>query len=456
MQMGISHDNMNVTENIRINPAHSVDPLPWIDIHAFGLDIFFASNSAYLDAEEFNPFKGEIPGALSQNYNVSKVKGQVEANITGPALNVSLGKFSIGFNTAFRNFAVGRNLPQEFAQGLIYGLRIPEYYGDTLTGENYRIKAVSFIEAGIHGGMILHQKGNKLVNLGINLKYIIGIGGVSFLADNYTYSMADSSNATAINYTGKYGGADFGFHPGTGLGMDIGVVYQKKVNTVRYYKPHSPQSNCQYVDYKYKIGFSILDIGYIDFKSSYYRETENAQGAWPNYADTRTGNVGEVISQFDDVFENGTTESKSKYRSGLPLSFALQYDYNFGQGYFVNATLIYGAPFKNSFTAERANLIAITPRFEGRHFGVSTPLSYNSMGSVGLGLGLRIWHLTFGTDNIGSYLLNKDVYRLDVYAHLKFPIFVNTKCKRKGAGEPHWKFSDCSAPGARNPRKKRK
>lgn len=456
MQMGISHDNVNVTENIRFNPAHSVDPVPWIDIHTFGLDVFFGSNAAYLDAESFNPFKGELPGSLSQNYEIDKVKGQVEANITGPGINVSLGKFSIGLNSAFRNFAIGRNIPQEFAQGLIYGLRIPEYYGDTLTGDNYRVKAVSFIEAGVHGGMILHQKGNNMLNIGINLKYMIGIGGISFLADNYSYSMTDSTDATAVNYSGKYGGADFGFHPGTGLGVDIGIVYQKKVSPVRYYRPHSPKSNCKYVDYKYKIGFSILDLGYLNYTGSYYREAENANGAWPDYANTRTGNVGEVINQFDAIFENGITESQSSFRTALPLSFALQYDHNFGRGLFINGTLVYGVPFKNSFGAERASVIAITPRFEGIHFGISMPLSYNSMGNAGLGLGLRFWYITLGTDNIGSYLINTDVYRLDVYAHIKVPIFVNTQCRRRGLGQHNWKFSDCSAPGAKSSRKKRK
>ncbi len=456
MQMGIAHDNINVTGQIRLNPAHAVDPKPWLDINALGFYIFGASNAAYLDAQGFSPLKGDVPNSLSQNLNINQVNGQIEAMVVGPSLNVSLGKFSVGISSAFRNYAVGRKIPKEFARGLLYGLRIPEYYGDTLSGDNYRAKFLSFLEVGVNGGMIIHQKGNNVLSLGVNLKYNLGIGGLSFLADNFTYSMQDSINANVLNFTGKYGGSNIGFHPGTGASMDIGFIYQKKVAPSRYYKPHSPESNCKYTDYKYKIGFSILDLGFINFKGSYYREAQNASGAWPNYADTRGNNVGDIIEEIDKIFNQGITESRSKYKATLPLSFVFQYDYNFGRGLLVNGTVIYGAGLKNSFGAERASMIAITPRFEGKIFGVSTPISFNSMGRGGLGLGVRFWYLSIGTDNLAAYLINMDVYRLDVYAHIKIPIFVNPNCKKRGLGEIDWRFSDCSAPGARSSRKKLK
>ena len=453
MQMGIVHDNINVTEGIRINPALAVDPMVWLDVHAVGLYVFGSSNAAYLAKEDFNPLLGQMPSSLSQNLSVNTVSGQIEGTIMGPALNVSLGKFSVGVSSAFRNYAVGRSISKEFAQGLIYGLQLPEYYGDTLTGDNYRAKAVSFIETGVNGGMILHQKGNKVVNIGINAKYLLGIGGVNFLVDNFSYSMIDSTDASVFNYTGKYGGSNFAFHPGTGYAIDMGITYEKKVAPCRYYKPHSPQSNCKYVDYEYRIGFSILDLGSMKFKGSAYREVSNASGNWTDYSGTRSGNINEVIEEMDNVFANGITQSSTTYKAKLPLSFALQFDYNFGRGIYVNSSLIYGVALKNSFGGERLSMLAVTPRFEGKRLGVSVPLSINSFWRPGLGLAIRYWFLTIGTDNLAPYLINMDVYRLDVYAHIKVPIFVNPKCRKRGLGEYDWKFSDCSAPGAHKSRK---
>lgn len=455
-QMGIVHDNINVTEGIRLNPARAVDPRPWLDIHVGGFYLFGASNGAYLAAEEFSPLTGKFPSQLSQNYNIDQVDGQIEGFALGPAMNISLGKFSIGLSSAFRNYAIGRNIPLEFTRGLIYGLQIPDYYGQRLSGGNYRTKALSFIEVGLNGGMIAHQKGKMVVNVGINFKYMLGIGGINFLVDDFNYEMIDSTNAFVYNYTGKYGGSDFGFHPGVGYGADLGVTIEKKVTQARHYTPHSPQSNCKYLDYVYRLGFSILDIGAIGFKGSYYREVSEANGEWANYASSRSRNIGDIVNNMDQAFGSGLIDSKSKYSAKLPLALSLQFDYNFGDGLFVNSTLIYGVPLKNSFGGERISMLAVTPRFEGKHFGVSLPLSINSTLKPALGLGIRFWYLTIGTDNLSSYLINTDVYRLDVYAHLKVPIFVNKPCKQRGLGEYDWHFSDCSAPGARNPRKKSK
>jgi hypothetical protein len=101
-------------------------------------------------------------------------------------------------------------------------------------------------------------------------------------------------------------------------------------------------------------------------------------------------------------------------------------------------------------------MLAITPRFEAKHFGVSLPVSMNTLLKPGLGVGLRFWYLTIGTDNIFPYLIDMDIYRMDIYAHVKIPIYKNTDCRKRGLGEYDWHFSDCSAPGASKPRKRRK
>ncbi len=455
LQMGIAHDNVNVTEGIRINPALAVDPLPWLDISVAGIYIFGASNAAYVAADEFAPLRGKFPSQLSQDLSIEEVDGQIEAMIIGPAINASIGKFSIGVSTALRNYAIGRNVQKEFARGLIYGLNIPEYYNTPLSGGDYRAKAMSFLEFGLNGGMIAHQKGNILINVGVNLKSMLGIGGIDFLVDEFNYEMQDSTNAYVNNFTGSYGGSDIGFHPGVGYGADIGFTLEKKTAPSRYYKPHSPQSGCKHVDYVYRLGFSVLDIGAIKFKGSYAREVQNANGEWNNYADARTNEISAIIENLDNVLGSGVTESKSTYNAKLPLSFSLQFDYNFGQGIYVNSTLLYGVPLKNSFGAERISMLAVTPRFEGKRFGISAPLSINSIWKPGLGMAVRFWFLSIGTDNIFPFLINTDIYRLDFYAHLKIPIYINKPCKKRGLGEYDWHFSDCSAPGARTPRRKR-
>ena len=448
MQMGASHDNINVTAGIRLNPALAVDPIPWIDIEAVGLYVFGSSNAAYLAKDEFSALRMKFPGSMTQNFSKKKVNGQIESVILGPAINISLGKFSVGASTSFRNYISGRGIEKKFAQGLIYGLQLPEYYKQTLNGSNYRTKALSFLEFAVNGGIIAYQKEDFIVNIGAKFKYLLGLGGVNILVDDFSYSMTDSTNANVINYTGKYGGSPIGFHPGTGYGVDFGITIEKKINSIRYYTPHSTKSNCKHVDYLYRLGFSVLDLGSIKFNGT-YKEVIGANGTWNDYASIRSSNIENVLDQFDNILQNGITKSSSTYKAKLPLAFSLQFDYNFGRGLFINSTLVYGAPLKHSFGGERLSLLAITPRFESNNFGFSAPISINSIGKGGIGLAVRIWNLTIGTDNINSYLINTDVYQLDIYAHIKVPIFKSPPCRTPKFKKYNWRVRDCNAPGSR-------
>ena len=455
MQMGLAHDNVNVTETVRINPAHSVDPIPWIDIKIVGIYAFLGNNTAYMKKDSFNLFKKEFPNELTQNFGREKANGQVESIIYGPAINVSFGKFSIGLNSAFREYTIGRKLPQDITRAIIDGPQIPDYYGVPQDGSNYRVKSLAFGEVGINGGYMVYQMGGTVINVGASVKYLFGVGGLNMLVDNYSYELHDSTDATINNFTGQYSGTDFKFNSGKGIGVDLGVTFEKKVNKNKF-TPHDPISKCRYTEYLYRVGFSVLDIGSIKFKNSAARTVNGGNGAWNNYSELNVSSIGDIISKADSLVGNGITESTTTYKAKLPLSFSLQFDYNIGRGLFVNAFALYGAGLKNSFGAERVSMIAITPRYETKRIGVAIPLSVNQFGNTGIGLSIRFWYLSFGVDNFVPVFFDTDVYRIDAYAQLKIPILKSNRCKRKGLGETGWHFKDCSAPGSRQPKGKTK
>ncbi len=456
MQMGIAHDNVNVTENIRINPALAVDPIPWLDIKLTGIYAIAVNNGAYMQKDSVNIWKNQYPSELTQNFNQTKVGGQMEAMVYGPAFNMSLGKFSIGLNTGVRNYLYGRDLNQEIAQAIIDGPQIPEYYGQQLEGGNYRVKGMSFAEIGVNGGYMLYEMGGRVINIGANVKYLFGIGGINMLVDNFSYEMQDTTQATIYDFTGKYGGGNLKFGSGKGVGIDIGITFEKKVNKNTFI-PHNRVSKCRYTEYLYRIGFSVLDIGSVKFnRSSYYREVENGSGPWNDYATYEVNSISDIISEVDQLVSNGIVDRDNKYKAKLPLSFSLQFDYNVGQGIYVNTFLLYGAGLKNSFGAERLSMLAITPRYETKRMGFAAPFSINELGRSGLGLSVRFWYLAFGTDNILPLIFNMNIYRMDAYVQLKLPIYASNKCKKKGLGENLWHFKDCSGPGAPNPRGRQK
>ena len=454
MQMGIAHDNLNVTENVRINPALSVDPIPWLDIKVMGLYAFMGNNTAYMKKDSFNLFKKEFPNELTQNFDRATANGQVESIIYGPAANMSFGKFSVGVNSAVRMYTLGRKLPQDISRAIIDGPKIPDYYGQPQEGSNYRAKSLTFGEVGINGGYMIYELGGTTINIGGSVKYLFGIGGINMLVDNYSYELHDSTNSTINNFTGQYSGTDFKFNSGKGIGIDLGATFEKKVNKTKY-TPHDPISKCKYSEYLYRIGFSILDIGSIKYKNSDSRTVVNGSGTWSNYSEFNATSIRGIISKADSLVGNGITESSTEYKAKLPLSFSLQFDYNIGRGLYVNAFAIYGAGLKNSFGAERASMFAITPRYETKRIGVAVPLSVNQFGNTAIGLSFRFWYLSFGVDNFVPIFFNIDVYRIDAYAQIKIPILKSNRCKRKGLGETGWHFKDCNAPGARKPKGKK-
>ncbi len=461
MEMGLTHDNYNVTEGIRLNPAASVDPRPYLDIHILGLYIFAANNYAYAAKDEFSLLRGQFPSAISQNSSIKRASGQGEAFVYGPSFNVAIGKFSVGLNSGIRNFVVARKVPLTVAENLVEGFDVQKYYGTGRGGDNFRVKTFNVFEVGAHGGMIAYQRDRHFVKVGASAKYIFGLGNTYYNLENVDYVVQNDSVITINNFSGQYGGSVLGFYPGSGWSVDIGVVYEKKLDNVTRYVPHSPQSGCEYIGYEYKFGLSIIDIGQVSFKrDAFYRQVQNGNSVWYGYNSFQPDGIRDIVSKFDEQFRGEVTERENSYKTPMPTMISMQFDYNFGYGFYVNATVNYGIKFRKKPAAERYDMIAITPRIERRRWGVALPLSMNETLHPAVGFAVRFWYLSFGTDNFIPIFFNVDVYRLDAYVHLKVPILENKACRSGRPRKNNWRVNDCTAPPVASqfakPKKKKK
>lgn len=455
MQMGMVHDNYNTTENIRLNPALSVDPVPWLDVHVAGAYGFVANNFAYLPRNQTSILRGQFPDTLHFDLRYDRANFQGEAFLLGPAFNLSLGQFSLGLSLAQRNYAIGRRLPQEVARGMIYGFQQDELYGRNFQTGDFRIKSLSWAEIGVNVGLIAYQNGNNIVKAGLNFKYLFGLGSAHLMAENIDYTVLNDSLTEVYELTGEYGGSSFGFYPGSGWGLDLGVVYEKKLDNVTSYIPHSRVGGCSYTDYLYRFGISVLDIGRVRFSSaqSYQRRVESGQTIWSDFDDFRPGSIKEAVEGLDERFAPYITEINNTYNSQLPTAISAQFDYNIGNGFYVNTTAVYGFRRKKKYGVERMSMLGITPRYETRRFGAAIPISVSEALQPGLGASIRIWYLTVGTDSFIPWFFNVDVKRLDAYFHIKIPILTSPDC-RPGDGKK-WSVNECTAPGYKTSGKKR-
>lgn len=450
-EMGLSHGNYNVTEAIRLNPAAAVDPRPYFDFHVVGGYGLLENNFIYFDRKNSNSFVGQLSTTPKSNSSHTKKSMQLEANAYGPAFNYPFGRFSVGISTAIRNYLSVRDIPFHLAKNYFENWKSMNLHGQSFESSPFRVNALSWEELGVHFGGIVHMRGFDMVNVAFNLKYLIGSGAFSFHAKDFSYSVQNQSDITFSNISAEYAAAVPGLNRGKGWGIDLGVQYKKMLEVIGPYEPHSLLSNCKQIDYKYKIGFSILDLGFINFtNSSFHREVQNGNS---NLNGFNPSGVRGFIDDFDQQFEGSIAKSTGSFKAYLPATMSVQYDYNLENNFFLNGTAIFSFSKPKKFGAERLSMLAFTPRYEKPRFEVATPVSINQFLRPGIGLAVRFWFISFGTDNIIPYFIG-DAYRLDAYFHLKWKFLQSNRCKIDIL-RPAWRVNDCTAPRKDSRTKKR-
>ena len=103
------------------------------------------------------------------------------------------------------------------------------------------------------------------------------------------------------------------------------------------YIPHWRRTGYQYRDYQYKVGVSLLDIGFVNFT------TNSFQGKFDETHDI------DNITDIDELSENlNSSKNGDKVRSWLPSAISAQFDYNVNDHIYLNTTLVQKFPFMSN------------------------------------------------------------------------------------------------------------
>ena len=95
--------------------------------------------------------------------------------------------------------------------------------------------------------------------------------------------------------------------------------------------------------------------------------------------------------------------SGDKFRIGLPTKISLQFDYKINENFYVAS--LWNQPVQvNLHSLYSTPLISVIPRFEKRYVGVSLPVSLYNYRQPAVGLALRIYSLTVGTEMLNSWI----------------------------------------------------
>lgn len=440
-RVGLANSNYAGTTGMPLNPSSMVDSKAWLDINLVGVDAFAWNNFEYFSKNDFyvwdDILKGNVPSTLYR-VNGKEKHGAVNLRVDGPSFTLSQGKNAFGFHTAARLFASAEDIAEPTAIFMHEGLDYVPQREIDYTQQKMGVFATAWAEVGLSYGRIIYQQGRDMINVGGTAKYLMGIGHMSAYLDELNHTVVSDEDWNVTNLTGQYAITEPGFANGHGFGVDLGVTYKRMLTDVDDYAPHTPQSDCGTIDYRYRVGVSLLDLGGINFsRNSLIRTFDNATTTWENYPDAEVNSIGDIDALIASQFASdaGSMRSGTRYGASLPSAVSVQFDYNLGKNFYANATWVQGFKIGKRTTGIRRSLLAITPRYEHKWFEASLPISLYDYRSPQLGLAFRFYSITIGSDNILPFIAPLDIYSANIYASVKITLFKNPMCVKGRGGK---------------------
>ncbi|MBP7496931.1 MAG: hypothetical protein KA792_04630 [Bacteroidales bacterium] len=363
--------------------------------------------------------------------------------IQGPSLMLSMDKWSLAFTTNIRTATSLVKADYQIAkvnfEGMVYSGLMHKY----INTPPFRINNTSWAELGIAAGTILKRKNFRYLKAAVTYKFLLGF-------DNFYYH-----NKSGLMYYPNdddmyfyYMNAEYGHSVpvdklqiiGTGHSFDIGFTYQKferfkykNRNRYNYKKGLDCPAFCKinpYMLYKWKVGFSLLDIGFISCnKNAVSYNIVNQSSEWYNFAHFAPKGIDGFDNSVSFHFKGDTIAlpDGEAYTALTPLAGSFQFDYNISDDYYFNFTILQRLPHFDIPAVDRANLVAFTARYDTEYLGISLPVVFYQYMYPRLGLAVRFANIiTVGTDKLGC-LLNNRMSGMDIYFSIKMSAF--NKCK---------------------------
>jgi hypothetical protein len=295
----------------------------------------------------------------------------------------------------------------------------------------YKIMTLGWNELRFSYANIFRQNYREQLTAGVAVKLLLGYHGVymhSTLTD-YMVPHRDTMHIYQLDAVAgysvplNYSNNDFMWFRspvrGLGVAFDAGITYTRPSMENLRRSSHLKHNDTPYV---YRIGASLIDVGFIGFnKHSRRLVFDGINATWGG------------LTQLDFVSANAFVDTMSMALSGslnglddgtafrivLPTALNLQFDYNINGSFYVNAMLMQHVPLAKLQVA-RPSYLAITPRFESDRFGVSVPVTYLNYQQLRVGLAVRYLYFTVGTDKLGAYYGSTDYDGFSVYFSIKF------------------------------------
>lgn len=441
------------------NPANIAGGKYAFDINLFSLNAGLSNdNTSYQLKKIKDLFSGTSVDSLFFNGKKSNINGLVNIDLMLPSFMFSIGpKNSFAITTRARVITNVNRFDTEITNAISdaeNGTTVYPYSFNDLYSQGFTLNAWG--EVGVTYGRVIFNTGKHLLKAGITAKYLTGVANsyleisdmhgkiVKDSQDKKYLTAADGSQAATGTIIFRQGGidvdkltgdnseslkvSDFINSKNHGFGGDLGVVYEFKPNESSKY-------------YLFRAGVSLNDFGSIKYRA-HPKYSKNFEMNIPTGQQFSMSQFdGKSFSESQDMIENSSYfDSKadsSSYKVSLPTTLQFDFDYHVASVFYVDLgaqiAMTSDKKFQNPYFV---NYYSVTPRLEGKRYGIYLPLSYNEMTHFNAGLSLKLGPLFVGSGSILGALVDKSK-QVDVHAGLRFGILRgNKKSEVKQEKEP--------------------
>lgn len=452
--LGIVNSNYSGIHGALINPSSLTNSRYYLDINFLTIGLSAENNYLYLpkNGYKFSRFLGKYndfplygPDNLPVTHfdNNNSVNEFAIARLMGPSAMLNIGKHAFGITTGIRTMTSVRNVPHQLADLLYQGLDDPPQFGINYpVSKKFAAAALGWAELGLSYAYVFRQSQLEYWSGGMTVKRLWGYSGGYTYVNNIDYTVYKRDAVTIYNISGETGYSlpvDYStslflrtpLFRGHGYGFDIGVTYQKMK---KEHQDASYRSVCAeaYKPYKYRIGISIIDIGSISFKKNAQRLVfKDPNPANINFLNIIRTTIDPTVRNISSHFYNDTAKllQGNSIKVGLPTALSVQMDINYTGNWYINGILIYPLMLRSAGIA-RPGQLAVTPRYETDHFEVDLPVSMYDFKRPRIGISMRLYFLTIGTDKLGGFFNLSDFTGMDFYMALKWN-FLKGHCHEK-------------------------
>lgn len=434
---GISNSNFAGNMGIFLNPSSIVMAPYKQELNLLAGDIFADNNYLFLKKRSRFIIKSVTGETISSERfgdyytRAPEKRGYISSYVMGPSYIKNKGKNAWGVHIAIRNAMSATGVPYHLAKFIYEGFDYLPQHGINYSSGPYKSASVGWLEVGgTYARVILKTDHDKhVLKAGITLNFLAGFYGLYLKSDNINYSVPNTNQLIVTNMNAEYGHAtpidgdnfaqDILKIRGFGGSATAGLTYINSMN-ISAYDCYAQSENKK--KYNYRIGFSLIDFGYIKFGSKETRKNvfTNVSTNWQYIDSTRFLNW----YHMDTVLSNRFYGNPFSARAGksfsifLPSSASLQFDYNFRPKYYINATIIQALPLSD-YSVVRSSQVSLTLRYETRKWEIDVPLTYFEYDKLHLGLAIRYGVLVLGTDRLGTLIGAWDASSIDFFFGIK-------------------------------------